>query len=168
MKNTFYYLLLIAITLFQSVSFAQSDRSEGITIKEVKSVGAMKRIKVDIVSLTLPIEQVSTSVVKLSYEVSSSYSTDTYNNTLTKEEVESLNNAATYILEHTKQNQPEDYTEIYFNGPKDLQEGAFWSVKDNSWNYFIRLTSTSNSFVSFREIDLIRFHEILEKAHQSL
>ncbi len=146
-----------------------SARSGQLLSKEYKTVGVVKEITIQIVTLTDLSKKDSIKAVRFEMFVSGKYTSDTKIGTVDSDELKEMIESLDFMLNKTMLTNPKAYTEVIYSTRAGFQVGCYYSMSDKAWKGYIKLEkfdSRSSEFLSRAE--LISLKEQLQKIKEQI
>jgi hypothetical protein len=167
-------ILLCAVCAFSQVKPVEKEQSKleqfssksGTLIqKQFVDLGTVKKVKVELMTLTDLGSGLKISGIRFSFEVTSSYTSDEKIAFLDFDEVDGLIKSISLLKSKVFTSTPTNYTEVMYSSRSGDQAGAFWS--DNKWTAYMRLEKyDSKSFLSLEPADFDGLLTILTRAKE--
>jgi hypothetical protein len=173
MRKGFTVILLCFIS---SCGFAQQNESKDLSNAEQFSaksgtliqkvslpIGTVKKCDIKVMEYTDLITNSKEKALKLSYDVASSYSTDTKTAILDTDEIDGLMKSIKLMTESVMLNIPTDYTEVSFKSRGGFEAGCFLSK--GAWSCYLKLEKfDGKSYVWIDQEDLLIFYDLLSQS----
>jgi hypothetical protein len=173
MRKGFTVILLCFISF---CGFAQQNESKDLSNAEQFSaksgtliqkvslpIGTVKKCDIKVMEYTDLITNSKEKALKLSYDVASSYSTDTKTAILDTDEIEGLMKSIKLMTESVMLTIPTDYTEVSFKSRGGFEAGCFLSK--GAWSCYLKLEKfDGKSYVWIDQEDLLIFYDLLSQS----
>ena len=172
-------LIIIALSLITTVSFAQeaskekletkatsfSARSGTLIQKVYTEVGSIGKAEVKVVHYTDMISLDKISSVRFELEVATKYSTDTKIASLDADELDGLLKSIKIIQDRILSVTPSGYTEVTYKSRGGFQAGCYWSENASTWMPYMKLEKyDGKSYVLLSDGDIPTLISLIEKA----
>jgi hypothetical protein len=146
----------------------QFSAKSGTLIQKVFiPVGTIKKCDLKVVEYTDLISSTKQKALKLSYDVVSSYSTDTKTAILDTDEIDGLMKSIKLMQEKVMLTVPSDYTEVSFKSRGGFEAGCF--VSKGAWSSYLKLEIyDGKSYVWLEKDDLTTFYDLLSQANAKM
>lgn len=173
MKNIYAVLLIsmVGINGFgqqnndkQLSNAEQFSAKSGTLIQKVfLPIGTIKKCEIQVIEYTDLISNTKTKALKLTYDVVSSYSTDTKTAVLDTDEIDGLMKSIKLMQDKVMLTVPTDYTEVSFRSRGGFEAGCF--VSKGAWSSYLKLEKfDGKSYVWIDKDDLTVFYDLLAQA----
>jgi hypothetical protein len=142
----------------------QFSAKSGTLIQKVfLPIGTIKKCEMQVIEYTDLISNTKTKALKLSYDVVSSYSTDTKTAVLDTDEIDGLMKSIKLMQDKVMLTVPTDYTEVSFKSRGGFEAGCF--VSKGAWSSYLKLEKfDGKSYVWIDKDDLTTFYDLLAQA----
>jgi hypothetical protein len=142
----------------------QFSATSGTLIQKVfYAIGELKDCELQVIEYTDLISNAKQKALKLSYDVVSSYSTDTKAAVLDTDEIEGLMKSIKLMQEKVMLTVPTEYTEVSFKSRGGFEAGCF--VSKGAWSSYLKLEKYDNkSYVWIKNDDLTALYDLLSQA----
>lgn len=142
----------------------QFSAKSGTLIQKVfYTIGSFKKCELQVIEYTDLISNTKQKALKLSYDVISSYSTDTKTAVLDTDEIEGLMKSIKLIQEQVMLTVPIEYTEVSFKSRGGFEAGCF--VNKDAWSSYLKLEKyDGKSYIWIEKDDLTTFYDLLSQA----
>jgi hypothetical protein len=140
-----------------------SAKSGTLIQKVFYPIGTIKECELQVIVYTDLISNTKQKALKLTYEVSSSYSTDTKTAVLDSDEIDGLMKSIKLIQEKILIAVPTEYTEVSFKSRGGFEAGCF--VSKGAWSSYLKLEKfDGKSYVWIDSSDLTTLYDLLALA----
>ena len=142
----------------------QFSAKSGTLIQKVfYTIGTIKKCELQVIEYTDLISNTKQKALKLSYDVVSSYSTDTKTAVLDTDEIDGLMKSIKLMQEKVMLTVPTEYTEVSFKSRGGFEAGCF--VSKGAWSSYLKLEKyDGKSYVWIDKDDLTTFYDLLSQA----
>ena len=142
----------------------QFSATAGTLIQKVFfTIGTFKKCELQVIEYTDLISNTKQKALKLSYDVVSSYSTDTKTAVLDTDEIDGLMKSIKLMQEKVMLTVPTEYTEVSFKSRGGFEAGCF--VSKEAWSSYLKLEKyDSKSYIWIEKDDLTTFYDFLSEA----
>jgi hypothetical protein len=142
----------------------QFSAKSGTLIQKVfYTIGTIKKCELQVIEYTDLISNAKQKALKLSYDVVSSYSTDTKTAVLDTDEIDGLMKSIKLMQEKVMLTVPTEYTEVSFKSRGGFEAGCF--VSKGAWSSYLKLEKyDGKSYVWIDKDDLTTFYDLLSQA----
>lgn len=135
--------------------------------KEFIEIGKVKEIEIKVVHYTDLITGTKQSALKLEYESTGKYSTDTKIAILDSDEIEGLIKSIKIMQEKIFPSTSTNYTEVSFKSRGGFEAGCYWSKE--TWSTYVKIEKyDKDSYVFLNQEDFPKLLELLEQAKLKL
>lgn len=174
MKKLFFLIFITQLSFAQKTIESETSNAEKFSAKagslikkEYIDIGKVKSVEIKVLHYSDLITNQNTSAVKLEYEYTSSYSTDTKIAVLDADEIDAVIKSIKIIQEKISVETPVNYTEIAFSTRDGFQCGCFFSK--GKWSAYMKLEKyDGNSYVFLDKELLGSLLATIESAKQKL
>ena len=140
-----------------------SAKSGTLIQKVFNTIGTFKKCEIQVIEYTDLISNTKQKALKISFDVVSTYSTDTKTAVLDTDEIDGLMKSIKLMQEKVMLTVPTLYTEVSFKSRGGFEAGCFVSKED--WSSYLKLVKNDGkSYVWIEKDDLTTFYDLLSQA----
>lgn len=140
-----------------------SAKSGTLIQKVFNTIGTFKKCEIQVIEYTDLISNTKQKALKISFDVVSTYSTDTKTAVLDTDEIDGLMKSIKLMQDKVMLTVPTLYTEVSFKSRGGFEAGCFVSKED--WSSYLKLVKNDGkSYVWIEKDDLTTFYDLLSQA----